>query len=291
MGIPILPAEEISRRQAQTLHRLALLPIFNQAALKLLTIATDADSARDDFELAFGSDPSLATDLMVVANSPEFGFRAQVNSIPHALSLLGLERARSLALTIAMSFYLRTSTGIDVDAAWKHSMASVALAGHIAETCSLSLPMLNTAALLHDIGRLGFHLSSQEDYSSLAKLEILEIDEALRVERVLFGMNHCEAGAAMSRTWGFPEALERHIRRHHDQVPLEQDPIDYSLQLACRLAEALGYPEFPVPSGASKLGLEEAIPARFRNNSKFTPECLAAVVDAHFAATNGLRVS
>ena len=77
---------------------------------------------------------------------------------------------------------------------------------------------------------------------------------------------------------------------HHGQVTLEQDPVNNLVQTACRLAEALGYPESPVLLGASRLGLEEAIPSRFRKHPAFTPERLAVVVNALFAATNGLRV-
>src|SRR5580698_10487610 len=102
-----LDEEDILTRRSRTFDRLSRLPVFSRTALKLLTIATEAESAREDFEAAFRSDPSLAADLLTLANSAEFGFRAKVASIPHAISLLGLERARSLACTIAMSFYLR----------------------------------------------------------------------------------------------------------------------------------------------------------------------------------------
>ena len=141
--------------RSQTLDRLSHLPVFSRAALKLLTLATEADSARQDFEAAFRSDPTSAADLLIAANSSEFGFRSKVASIPHALSLLGLERARSLACTIAMSFYLRNSGSPDVSDHWKHSMASAALAEHLAGVSALNPPLLYSAALLHDIRALG----------------------------------------------------------------------------------------------------------------------------------------
>lgn len=180
-----LGEKDISTRRSQTLDRLSRLPVFSQTALKLLTIATEEDSAREDFESAFRSDPSLASDLLIAANSAEFGFRAKVASISHALSLLGLERARSLACTIAMSFYLRSSASPDVSDHWKHSMASAALAEHLAEVSSLSPPLLYSAALLHDIGRLGLQQISQSDYSYLMALDIAEILGATRLAGVI----------------------------------------------------------------------------------------------------------
>jgi putative nucleotidyltransferase with HDIG domain len=283
-----LSEREATKRQTLTLSRLSKLPVFNQSALKLLTVATDSDSARDDFEKAFRSDPSLTTDLLILANSPEFGFRAQVTDIRHAISLLGLERARSLACTIAMSFYLRSSASTDISTAWKHSIASAALASHVAGMSSLGLPLLYTAALLHDIGRMGLLLTSQKEYGSLAALEIKGMDESLGVERVLFGMNHCEAGAAMSRTWGFPDSLQRNILLHHGHVAAEQDPVTNLVQAACRMAEALGYPESSMVPGAARLDLNTALPPHVQNRAGLTEEQLAGVVDAHFAAAQGL---
>jgi putative nucleotidyltransferase with HDIG domain len=282
-----LKEESFSRRRSQTLNRLSRLPVFSQVALKLLTIASDAESAREDFEAAFRSDPSLAADLLIVANSSEFGFRAEITSIPHALSLLGLERARSLACTIAMSFYLRSSANASVGTSWTHSMASAALAEYVGGISSMPLPMLYSAALLHDIGRLALQMTSQEEYGSLIGPRIAEIQETLAVETDLFGMNHCEAGVAVSRTWGLPESLQRSIHMHHGNVALNQDPYTSLVQTACRLAEGLGYPESPVVPGGAHLGLEEAIPSEFRKHAAFTPERLGAVVDAHFVATQG----
>ena len=286
-----LNEKDFSTRRSQTLDRLSRLPVFSHAALRLLTIATEADSAREDFESAFRSDPSLAADLLIAANSAEFGFRAKVASISHALSLLGLERARSLACTIAMSFYLRGSANRDVSVNWEHSMASAALAEHLGEVSSLNPPLPYSAALLHDIGRLGLQQISPSDYSYLMALDIAEIDEALRNETVLFGMNHCEAGEAMSRTWGFPESLQHHIRMHHGHEPLERDPVRSLVQTACRLAEGLGYPETSLAPGAHRFGLQDAIPPRFRKHAAFTPERLSAVVNVHFALAGGLGPS
>jgi putative nucleotidyltransferase with HDIG domain len=280
-------SEEVSSKgRSQTLIRLSRLPVFNQTALKLITIATDSESAREDFELAFRADPSLATDLLILANSSEFGFRARVTSIPHALSMLGLERARSLACAIAMSFYLRRSANTDVNAAWTHCMASAALAEHLAQASSLSLPILYTASLLHDIGRLGLQLTAQKEYGSIMELPVSAIDELLAVERIQFGMNHCEAGGALARTWGFPESLQRPIHLHHDRTPLEQDPVTNLVQTSCRMAEALGYPETTIVPGASRVGLEEATPPRLRGHESVKPELLEAVVSAQFAMTS-----
>jgi|HubBroStandDraft_1064217.scaffolds.fasta_scaffold1009202_1 HD-like signal output (HDOD) protein len=100
--------------RSQTRNRLSRLPVFSRTALKLLTIATEADSEREDFDSAFRSDPSLATDRLIIANSTDFGFRVRVAAFRTPLSLVGLGRVRSVARTIARSFYLRSSASRDL---------------------------------------------------------------------------------------------------------------------------------------------------------------------------------
>src|SRR5713226_8111335 len=67
------------------------LPILRMSAVKLLTISTDSDTALSDFDRVFSSDPGLAADLLALANSPLYGFRSEVYSLRHAISLLGIE--------------------------------------------------------------------------------------------------------------------------------------------------------------------------------------------------------
>ena len=98
---------ELAARHAQTVVCLSKLPPFHPAALKLLNIASESDSAIDDFERTFKGDPALTADLLLVANSPLFGTRAKIASIRHGITHLGLERVRALASTIALSFFVR----------------------------------------------------------------------------------------------------------------------------------------------------------------------------------------
>lgn len=281
---------DAGKRQVDTLSRLSLLPVFNQYALKLLTVATDSDSAIEEFEAAFRSDPALAADLLVLANSAQFGFRSQVTSVGHALTLIGLEQARALACMIAVSFYLRRSTSPDVSTSWKHSIATAAIAGHMAHLSSSSPSLLHTAALLHDIGSLGLQLTSRKEYHTLTELKLTEIHEVLHFERMLFGMNHCEAGAALARTWRFPESLAHQIGAHHEPANPHDDPVTILVQAACRMAEVLGYPESALAPGAVRLQLEAVTPQRFRGSPAFNADRLIAIVNASLESAAGLAV-
>jgi hypothetical protein len=56
-------------------------------------------------------------------------------------------------------------------------------------------------------------------------------------------MNHCEAGALVGHKWGFPMLLRTCMIAHHgSEVAPSGDPL-VLVQLACRMADGLGFPE------------------------------------------------
>jgi len=221
---------------------LSKLPPFHPAALKLLNISVESESALADFEEIFKSDPALTADLLLVANSTEFGLRSRIETIRHSLAYLGLERVRSLACTIAFCFYVRNvpRTGY-MKSVWAHSIATAI----IVETAGIAYDQhdLYTAGLTHDLGRLAIFLSAGESYADKLSKEFAGLEEALVCEKELFGMTHCEAGYLVAGQWGFPARLGAYMAHHHG--PIEGDPGDPMnlIRMACQLADSLGFPE------------------------------------------------
>jgi putative nucleotidyltransferase with HDIG domain len=240
------------RSRSETFRNLSNLPPFHPTALRLLTIAIDSDAAFPQFELSFKSDPALAADLLTVANSAEFGFRSVIETIRHALMVLGLERVRSLAFSIAMRRYMSTiPRRQDLQPIWSHSVATAIIAEQLALGQSSAASLLYTAALLHDVGRLGLMLTVGRPYSRMLAEPHRSVDEAMTREQADFGATHCEAGVVLARQWGLPDNLQDCICYHHDFPNKSRSEALYLTQLACRLADSLGFAEVstdPSPS-------------------------------------------
>jgi HD-like signal output (HDOD) protein len=233
---------ELAARHAQTVVCLSKLPPFHPAALKLLNIATERGSAIDDFERIFMGDPALTADLLLVANSPLFGTRAKVASIRHALTHLGLERVRSLANTIALSFFVRNQPRTAfVRHIWAHSIATATVAEILGRL--YRSPDLYTAGLVHDLGRLGLLLTLGQNYEKWVSSQVSSVAESNQLEHARFGMNHCEAASVVGEKWSFPEFLQKCMTGHHDaDIGPPQAPVPL-VQLACRIASSIGFPE------------------------------------------------
>jgi HD-like signal output (HDOD) protein len=268
--------ERVAERRAATTHRLAKLPVFNQAATKLLTIALGDDDALAEFEAVFRSDPVLAAELLVQANSAEFGFLSTVSSIDHALSLLGLERTRLLASRIAMSLYLRSSSKPEVVAVWSHSLSAALLAEHIVRVARWPAPMAYTAALLHDLGSLGLLLTSYDQYKELIALQPTSVQEALMLEKVFFGIDHTEAGEFLADNWRFPDCLRTCFRDHHGSGAAHTDQLTRIVRISCGLAASMGFPEplLRCVTGLPRAGLPPDLAAR----PEFAFEKLCALI-------------
>ena len=248
-------ASETSRVAAY--ERLTRLPTFHPTAIKLLTLSAEADSALADFEGVFKADLTLTADLLLTANSAAYGLRSRVENIRHALTLLGLERVRSLACNIIWGAYLRQQPPEHLRPLWQHSIAS-AVIGDILGTI-YQVPGLYTAGLLHDLGRLGLLLSAGQPYAQTLAEESACVEEAIERETALCGLNHCDAGAHLAQAWGFPELLQVTMVDHHGQRPAASGSPVELIQTACRMADWLGFPEFRCSEPGAPLVLPQGV--------------------------------
>ena len=254
--------------------RLAQLPAFHPTALRLLTVSTESQTALEDFEECFRSDPALASELLITANSAEFGLRAEVESIRHALALLGLERVSSLAFTIAMKFYMRNTPRRQViHPVWSHSVASGIISETLGDAFHNPLRSLYTAGLLHEIGRLGLLMSEGGTYEVLLTHFHENLEDANAREAAVMGVTHAEAGALMSEIWGIPASVCESVRHHHDASEEgDHSRLPGLVRVACRFASALGYPEQNFRQHESLEAVLATLPPDVRENPVLAPE-------------------
>ena len=273
-GLPYNPEPSV-------FHRLSRLPALRPSTLKLLSIAVESDTAISEFENVFKSDPVLAADLLILANSPAFGVRATVHNIRHAIALLGMERIRSLAAAVAVKGYLRGGRWTEIlQVSWRHSIATAVIAETLGAVEHSAVPMLYTAGLMHDLGRLALFQVSSEKYGQVLSTSFGNIQEYLNLEKLLFGCAHDDAGAFLAAAWGLPTALCDCIRFHHWDVAVHAGQFFELVGAACRVAECLGFPEVnrsDLTAGSD--ALSKSLPARLRDRSELTLDLLKPKIE------------
>ncbi len=188
-------------------------------AMRVLDMVADSETTAGDLEEVLRSDVSLVTSVLKLANSAFYGVRRQVDSLRHALLLLGKSEVQSLVLSRVMFQAFKNPKGVQktmMVGVWKHSLEC----GLAAETISRQLgegdSIFFLGGMLHDVGKLIVIEKFLEEIDGFEHYETLDEEDGLVVELNLIGCGHDELGAMLLHRWMFPEELEQMVRVHHD---------------------------------------------------------------------------
>lgn len=220
------------------------LPPFPAIAIRSLQLVSKSDTRLSELHDLICADPAFATEILRLANSPLYGIRTAITSTVQATMLLGFERVKGVALTIAMRSYIGDSLHVPVlRASWRHSLACAMVAEELVKVISQDIDKdaAYTNGLIHDIGRLGLAVLQPNLYNPLLQSVQDSSAAVMRCEHDLFGMDHCEAGRLMVTTWNLPEEFVAITSRHHEARTSEAfDPLAL-VAFSCRMADSLGF--------------------------------------------------
>ncbi|MCP5114463.1 MAG: HDOD domain-containing protein [bacterium] len=188
------------------------------------------------------ADASLSSEVLRRANSAAYGFRSQVSSIEHAVAMIGFDRVRSLTLTVGIGSYMQASMKLAVlRRVWRHCLGVALIAEELADAFEVRKDQAYTAGLLHDVGRLGLLVKYPQSYADLLSVCMENNFSLMSSERDLFDLDHCEAGAWLAQGWEFPTELIDVIAEHHAPPRSGDSSMLHLTNVACRLAECIGF--------------------------------------------------
>jgi len=259
----------------QARNGLCQLPVFGPVALKMLRLLADEDAEVRGMASLLKSDPALSSEVLAVANSSFYGSAHHIDNLARAIIVLGFERTRSLTLTVALRSFTRNAANAKVmQACWQHSLATALLAEELAPQFEIARDQAYTAALIHDVGRLGLLRAYGDRYAPLFAREHNTVAACLESERCLFEMDHCQAGLWLTQRWGFPSEYSRVAGCHHGAMPATKQDLVSLTQTACLLADALGFPSVTIAEAPSAAAVVTQLPANPWNPYSFHEERL-----------------
>lgn len=160
-------------------------------------------------------DPALSAKLLQLVNSAYFGTGQATTSIHQAVSLLGTDRLRYIALTASV-FSAReaeNTSGFSLRDLQQESMRAAWLARAFADPAVRDQAFSST--LLHDVGRVVLALGQPDEYFAYAE-RFRRGEAPIAVELELFGVSHADVGARLLAIWGLPMAIVDVVQFHHD---------------------------------------------------------------------------
>jgi diguanylate cyclase (GGDEF)-like protein len=162
-------------------------------------------------------DPSLTVKVLKVVNSSYYSLPRKVTNIERALTILGVNTVKNIALSFTLidGLSMDAPDTFNINYFWKRSL--VEAIGSELFACYLQVhdEDIFISALLQNLGILILHCHFHEKYSLL-----IEEKNRTRVpmdilEKRAFGFNHQELCSEVLKQWGLPENMYIPILYHH----------------------------------------------------------------------------
>ena len=183
----------------------------------------DPESTFSDMAKIISRDASLTARLLKLANSAFFGLPFKVETITHAITIIGMAQLRDLVLaTTIVSQFKGLSGKIDMKSFWHHSIA-VGLAARIIAIYrrESNAERYYVLGMLHDLGHLVIYLNIPND-ADIVRARC-QLDKTLLhlSEREVLAFDHADVGGALLKAWGLSSRMEDAVSYHHNPTSQE----------------------------------------------------------------------
>ena len=220
----------------RALRALGQLPPFSPILNRLIASLANEDVSFAKIAELIEKDTVLAGNLLRLVNSALYGLPGTVNSIRHAVSLLGINKLRNAALSMSVS---RMWNQIKTPAGWSmarfnlHSVGVGLLSDLLAQR--LDVPYGEgafAAGLFHDLGLLLVAIGLHDEYQQMSRLCSAGGKWMLDYELQVLGMTHAELSADALAAWNLPEPIQIAVRYHgnpdSDPTPVQAGQVTLS---------------------------------------------------------------
>ena len=193
------------------------LPSIPSIASDIMKAVADKSTSADDLRIILEQDPALASRVLKVANSSLYAFRREVETLRHAIALLGFRTVEALVMAASLRDVF-ANFGLSEKLLWEHSTMASVVAGRLASYGAIDLErdQAFTAGLLHDLGKIALSNVFRERYHKIILRTYNEGVAFKDAEEEEFGFDHAALGAQVAMKWGLPTVLVAAIRHHHD---------------------------------------------------------------------------
>lgn len=240
-------------RISERIQEISSLP---HIVMQVMEVVNNPQTSVADLKAVVESDPALTARVIRSVNSAAYGLRVRVENVHRAISLLGFNEVRDLAVTASVAdlFGKEVEVGTYRRRGLWHHLVCVALGARmIASRAGLGqFEEAYLAGLLHDVGII---LIDQYLHTAFLKI-VAEISPDARlcpIERRHLGFDHILLGHRIGEIWRFPAGVLDAIRYHHDSsaCPGPNQAIVQAVEVANFLCASKGMSSMGVQNVAS----------------------------------------
>jgi len=199
---------------------------------RLQEVVQNPDSSMSDIGEVLMADQALSARILQLANSSFYGFPARIETISHAVTMIGAEQMIALVQgTCVASIFSRVPRElVNMELFWKHSIACGVTARLIAaRRREPNTERFFLLGLLHDIGRLVIFQHLPDESAEAIGRAGRERRMLFEVENSILGFDHATVGYDLLRTWKLPSRLSEPIKMHHTYNGASLYPIETAI--------------------------------------------------------------
>lgn len=194
------------------------MPSLSTTVGKVMEICSRVDASPNELNKVISLDPVLTGQVLKLINSAYYSLVNKVTSLTRAITMLGLNTVKNMALSTAI---IKTVSGVKKSRSlptskfWAHSI-SVGVSAKLLAQAS-DIPIMEReeyfiSGLLHDLGKIPFG----DEYIEVIDFAEREQMPLIAAERDLMGIDHQEVGLMIAEKWKLNESISNCIGYHHD---------------------------------------------------------------------------
>lgn len=193
-----------------------------QILKRILQAVNDPNASAATIETIFKYEPSLTLKILSLANSAYFGCPEKITNIRAAITLLGLNLIKSLAIHASVNELFRFGTMIPCFSGyelWKHSVGVAVGAKMISRRSQVGTAEdFFTLGILHDIGLIIEYQFYRETFLAILSRLQEPGQNLIRLEKESLGADHAEIAGFLCQKWNMPETITRILEFHHSPL-------------------------------------------------------------------------
>ncbi len=233
-----------SLSRAQALQCLGRLPSLSPTAGQLLGRLAKGSCDASELSSLVEKDPLLSAQVLEVANSAAFARLRHIQSLRHAIAMIGVGTMRKFALARSVSNLFSRRRFAPSFSLTRFNLHSVAT-GTFLEALADEVPVEGgengfLAGLFHDIGKLLIAVSMPEQYESILGVSAVNGRPLIECEQDVIGITHSELSALAVEHWDLATPIRQAAAHHHNPEAADPpSPGKLSLSLAVSKADEL----------------------------------------------------
>jgi len=163
-------------------------------------------------------DAGLSARLLKLANSALYSFPSNIETVSKAVTIIGTNQLRDLALATSVTSLFEgiDDSIVDMVEFWKHSIA-VGIAARVIATYRYepNVERYYLMGLLHDIGRILMFIQMPDTMSELIKKCKANVQPFNGLEKEALGFDHNKIGQLLLSEWKLPQGIIDAVSYHH----------------------------------------------------------------------------